>query len=794
MNSGGDTPSPGDELLQAATDNHRAGNLSEARRLYTELLTREPAHTAALFRSGLLELQERRPEAALVSISRAAAAAPDEVRYQLGMGQVLHALGRGDEAVRVYRRALQLDPESADAHFALGVTLQWQGQHESAIGAFERAIQLRGDFAEAFNNLGLSRQLTGQLAAAAAAYDGALALRPGDATCMGNMGAVLREMGDLSRAVTLLRAAAVLEPLNAAHAINLAIALSQGRDYAGAETVLRKAIASEPDNVEVAFNLGNALDGLGRSHEALEQYRHAVAVRPGYADAWNNLGNVYTRIGDFSAALTAFESALGARPSYVIALNNLGCLLRTLGRSDEAEDVLRRALESDEHHAASYDNLGSVLKDAGELDEAIDCFRKALELDPGNAATHSNLAYALNFQSADPGPVLAQCLQWNERFAERLLPTSQPHRRQFVHGRRLKIGYVSADFRDHCQSLFTLPLLANHDRSRFEIFCYSSVQRPDDLTRRISDLAEVWRDVRPLSDAQFGETLRNDRIDILVDLTMHMAGNRLLVLAGKPAPVQIAWLAYPGTTGVKAIDYRLSDPRLDPPDFDGHYSERTLRLADSFWCYDPLTDEPEVGPLPALARGYVTFGCLNNPCKLTDHTLRLWGAVMGALPGARLVLMAPMGRHRQNLLRRLAIHGIAGERVELLGFRPRPDYLRSYGSIDLGLDTFPYNGHTTSLDGLWMGVPTVTRVGATSVGRGGLSQLFHVDLLDLTAETDQAFVEKAVAWASDLPRLAGLRNVLRDRLESSALMNAKRFAQNIEAAYLDAWMGPAGEK
>ncbi|HUE10383.1 MAG TPA: tetratricopeptide repeat protein [Steroidobacteraceae bacterium] len=741
-------------MLETATEQHRAGNLAAARRLYAEVLAADPAHALALFRSGLLELQSRHPHAALELITQAAAAAPEDARFQFGLAQALQALDRWPDAAEAYRRVLRSDPDSFDAHLALGVALQ-------------RA---------------------GQLAQAAAAYRSALALRPHDAAGTANLGAVLREMGDVDQAIELLRVAVNLEPLAASHAVNLGIALCQRRDFRAAELILRETLAREPHHAEAAFNLGNALRGLGRARAALEQYRHAAALRPDYADAFNNLGNVHKELGDFSAAMAAFESALLARPDYVLALNNLGCLLRTLGRSDEAEAMLRRGLAIDPHHAALHDNLGNVLKDAGALDEAIACFRKALELDPENAATHSNLAYALNFQSLEARPILDECLRWNARFGVPVRPLDSA-RRPDVSPRRLKIGYVSPDFRDHCQSLFTVPLFAHHDHGAFEVFCYSSVERPDEYTRRIEGFADVWRDVRAHDDAALAEVIRADDIDILVDLTMHMANGRPLAFARKPAPVQIAWLAYPGTTGIGAIDYRLSDPRLDPQDFDSHYSERTLRLADSFWCYDPLTDQPDVNPLPALERGYLTFGCLNNPCKLTQDTLQLWGGVMRAVPDAKLLLMAPPGRHRRRLLQRLAAQGIAEERIRFVEFRPRAEYLRSYHDIDLGLDTFPYNGHTTSLDSLWMGVPMITRVGRTCVGRGGLSQLFHLGLTGLAADSDAGFVSTAVAWGSDIPRLAALRQQLRARLERCPLMDAARFAQSIEDAYRRAWTG-----
>ncbi len=741
-------------MLETATENHRAGNIAEARRLYGEVLAAAPEHPPALFRLGVLELQEQRLDAALEHISSAAAREPGNSRYQLGLGQVLQSLERWDEASDAYRRAAAAESGSFDAHFALGVALQ----------------------------------LAGRPAQAATAYRDALALKADDPAALGNLGAVLRECGDIDGAIEFLEAAVAIEPQAAAHTVNLAIALCQRREFAQAEPLLRALAAREPAHAEAAFNLGNALRGLGRPADALVQYRRAVELRPGYAEALNNMGNVQKELGDFAAAMAAYEAALLARPEYVAAINNAGCLFRTLGRSDEAEDMLRRGLEVDPRHAALYDNLGNVLKDAGALDEAIACYRRSLEIDPNNPATHGNLAYSLSFGSTEARPIREECARWNARFAAPLVRCEAGPARDLSPDRRLKVGYVSPDFREHCQALFTVPLLSHHDRAALEVYCYSSAERPDSLTRRIAQYADGWRDVRPLDDAQLCRAIRDDGIDILVDLTMHMAGGRPLVFARKPAPVQIAWLAYPGTTGMDAIDYRLSDPRLDPDGYEQHYTERTLRLADSFWCYDPLTEVPEVNTLPAAARGYLTLGCLNNPCKLTEHTLRLWGRVMQALPDARLKLMAPPGRHRARLLARLGTHGVTAGRVSFVEFRPRGEYLRTYHEIDFGLDTFPYNGHTTSLDALWMGVPTVTRVGATSVGRAGLSQLYHLDLLDLAAESDDAFAAAAAALAHDIPRLTALRAALRERMTRSPLMDAARFARNIETAYRRAWI------
>jgi len=776
-----------DQLLELATERHRAGDLSEARRLYEQVLAEAPAGTVALFRLGLLELQDGRPREALTLIEQAIAGAPGEPRYQFGLGEVLAALRRWEEAAAAYRRVLDADPRSAAAHFSLGNALQSLGDYGRAIGAYEAAVQFKPDFADAFNNLGNCYQLSGNLLQAETAYRRALALRPNYAGAMSNLGTVLQEMGHIDEALQLLRAGADLQPEVPVYGVNLGSALCRQRKFSEAATVLERTIERGGNNSEAAYNLGIALQGLGRLSEAAEQYRNAAELRPDYADALNNLGIVYKELGEFKLAGAAYEAAIRAQPEAVVALNNFSCLLRTVGRIAEAEAVLRRGLALSARHPALYNNLGNVLKDAGELDEAIDCFRKALALDPTDADTHSNLAYALSFQALDGQTILQECLRWNERHAAPLLSAIRGHSNDPSPHRRLRVGYVSPDFRDHCQALFTIPLLSHHEHAAFEIFCYSSVERPDDCTRRIAGYADVWREVRPLDDAALCDLIRDDGIDILVDLTMHMANGRPLVFARKPAPVQIAWLAYPGTTGILAMDYRLTDPRLDPPGFESHYSERTIRLPDSFWCYDPLADQPDVNALPALQRGYLTLGCLNNPCKLTGHTLRLWDGVMRALPDARLLLMAPPGPHRQRLLERLAAQDIAPERVTFVPVRPRAEYLHSYHDIDLGLDTFPYNGHTTSLDSFWMGVPVITRVGQTCVGRAGLSQLFHLNLLELAAETDEGFISAAVALANDLPRLAALRQQLRARLVHSPLMDGKRFAQNIEAAYRQTW-------
>jgi predicted O-linked N-acetylglucosamine transferase (SPINDLY family) len=311
---------------------------------------------------------------------------------------------------------------------------------------------------------------------------------------------------------------------------------------------------------------------------------------------------------------------------------------------------------------------------------------------------------------------------------------------------------------------------------------------PDGVTDRLRLCADAWRNIAGLSSEQIAQQVRQDGIDILVDLTMHMQGGHVLVFARKPAPVQICWLAYPGTTGLTAIDYRLTDLHLDPPGLhDAFYSEQSIRLPDAFWCYDPPAEGPAVNALPAVGNGYVTFGSLNSFSKTHAAVLKLWARVLNAVEGSRLLLLAPEGSARQSVLELLTPEGISAERIRFVARQPRHKYLEAYNQIDIGLDTFPANGHTTSLDSFWMGVPVVTLVGKTALGRGGLCQLQNLGLPELIAHTPEQFVEISARLASDFPRLSELRATMRQRIEKSPLMDAPRFARNVEAAYRGAW-------
>ncbi len=380
----------------------------------------------------------------------------------------------------------------------------------------------------------------------------------------------------------------------------------------------------------------------------------------------------------------------------------------------------RQAIALTPNFASAHNNLANALKARGQIDAAVEEYWHAVEFRPDLPQFGDNLLYAMHFQPGiDAAALLDAHLGWDEQYAQRLKLEIKPHDNDRKVDRRLRIGYVSPNFYEHVVGRNLFPLLREHDRERFEVFCYANSRDEDALTARFQSFADGWRNITGLEDDAAADQIRADRIDILLDLSLHMEGNRLLVFARKPAPVQVTFAGYPSGTGLQTMDYRLTDPYLDPPgQTDGHYRERSIRLPRSFWCFDPIDDQADVGPPPFRSRGgQITFGCLSNFCKVNDHVLDLWSQVLTRVKNSRLLLQAPQGSHRQETLDRLAQAGIDPERVEFEAYRPRREYLELYRRIDIGLDTFPYNGHSTSLDSFWMGVPVITLVGETAVAR-----------------------------------------------------------------------------
>ncbi|HEV3302441.1 MAG TPA: tetratricopeptide repeat protein [Planctomycetaceae bacterium] len=768
---------------------HRAGRAGDAARLYRQILADQADHAGALHLLGVAALECGQPQEALDWLQCAIVVVPRNAVYHLSLGQALTTVGRLEDAIDAFRQATEFSPDMVEAWFALGLTLQSGGRRLDAVRAYERVLELRPDHADACNNLGSTFDQLGELEKAIAIYRRSLELEPDRAMTLNNLGSALSRSGRLEEAIAVGRRVVARQPNFAAAFNNLGLALTSSRRLNEAVDALRRAVTLNPDFAEAWYNLANAFQKQAEFTEAAASYRRALELRSDWPEAYINLGNALLALREFGEAAISYTKALAVRPDDVDALNNLGSAQRDLGRVDEAIDSFQRCLSLRPDFHVAHCNLGNALRDSGQIEAAVASYKRAIESCPTDTISHSNLGYAVHFHPGyDGAAILQENLRWNAIHAARLWDRSGSHLNGRDPERRLRIGYIGADFRDHCQSLFTIPLFSRHDRERFEITCYANVPRPDSVTRQIMQCADRWRVIAGHSDHAVADEIRADRIDVLVDLTMHMSNGRPLVLARKPAPVQVAYLAYPGTTGLAAVDYRLTDPHLDPPgESDADYAEKSLRLPETFWCYDPLTDRPSPGPLPAIAAGGITFGCLNNFSKVNPTAVALWARVLNAVADSRLLLLSPRGKHREQVLDQLDHAKLEPSRIEFVEYRPRPRYLDLYRQIDVGLDTIPYNGHTTSLDSLWMGVPVVTRVGRTAVGRAGWSQLSNLGLSALAGWSDDEFVAIATGLARDLPRLGELRARLRTRMQQSPLMDAPRFARHVESAYRQMW-------
>ncbi len=694
-----------------------------------------------------------------------------------------------DEALKLLRGAIAFSPQFAEEHGNLGLALQRAGRSDEAIASYRTAIGIKPELSDVHNNLGLALAGSGQLDEAIACFQRALALDPNFADAHNNLGDALQKLERFDEAIVCFRRAITLrlDFVDAHNNFGNALQLS-GQLDAAIES-FQHALSLRPDFVAARNNLGNALHAQGRSDEAIACFEQVLAQQPNFVEAHNNLGNVLKEQGKNNDAIICYQRALKLDPAYADARNNLGSVLHAVGRLDEAIESFERAIALRPNYAYTHTNLGNALKDAGRLDDAIASYRRALTLRPSHVVAHSNLVYILHFHNGyDVRDLLKEHLAWNQRHASHLRANNSFSDIDRSPDRRLRIGYVSPDFREHVVGWNVLPLLSEHDHQNFQVFCYADVLQPDAMTDRIRATADIWRNIRGISDEQFAEMVRKDRIDVLIDLTSHLKRNRLLAFARKPAPVQVTYLAYCSTTGMDAMDYRLSDPYLDPPDSDlSYYTEQTVRLSQTYWCYQPGGPTPDVSSLPALANGFITFGCLNNFAKVSVDALDLWANLLNAVPKSRLLLYAAAGLHRTTIIERFTRHGISADRLELVPWQPWEEYLRHFSRIDIALDPFPYNGGITTCDGLWMGVPIITLSGRTAVGRAGRSILSNIGLSKLIANSPQEYKRIAVELANDLPRLRELRSSLRRRMQRSPLMDAPRFARDVESAYRQMW-------
>jgi predicted O-linked N-acetylglucosamine transferase (SPINDLY family) len=596
----------------------------------------------------------------------------------------------------------------------------------------------------------------------------------------------LVRFGKAAEARDLCRRIVNLEPGNGAAWHFLGVLAFQDCRLKESAELLARAIGLEPNVADYHNSMGILLIEVKDYPRAIRSFRTALVLDPRLAVAHYNLGRALEQDGRLQQAADSVGNALAEKPDYAEAHNQLGNILRKLGRIKEAAEAHRQAISLRPDFAPAYNNLAAALAQCGNLKEALAAYRKAMELQPGLASAHSDYLFMLYH---DYGATRVALFEESKRFGQR-----HGRHRIFVHendrdpDRPLRVGYVSPDYRQHTIPHIIEPILAHHDRSQVKVVCYSAVHHRDHVTTRLQSLADEWRDIELLSFAAAADLVRRDRVDILVDLTGHMAGNRLPLFALKLAPIQ-AQLGFPGTTGVAAMDYRFTDAHSDPPgQADPPYTETPIWMPDCAWLYQPDADAPAVGPLPALTNEHITFGCLNRPTKLSDGTIDLWCQILRQIPSAKMVLLAGYnGAAANNLGDRFARHGVGAGQLRYMPQVSPANYLKALNQLDIALDPFPYNGETTTCDGLWMGVPAVTLAGDSFHSRRGVSHLTNVGLTQMIARTPGEYVQTAVALAKDLPRLAEVRRTLREKMSKSPLTDGATYTRHLEAVYRKVW-------
>ena len=648
------------------------------------------------------------------------------------------------------------EPENADAWHLAGLVSAHLKKFEEAVQRIRRAIELNPNFATFHGNLGNVYFERQSFTEAIACYEKALQFNPQDVEILRNLGICFKQQGEFDRALNCYDRAIAINPQNAAIHICVGNVLRAKEDPSAAIESYQRALAIDAKSVAAYINMGSGLADLGRRQEALECFQHAVQLDPRSEEAWLGMGGLLKKSAQFGQAINCFERLLAINPQ-----------------------------NSDAHF-----RLGNTLKDQGRVAEAIEAYQKALAADPNSIEAHSRMLLLLNCISEDPQDTLEQHRNWAQCHAASIVPVEHARPSDQEQQRRLKIGYVSGDFQTHSVAYFLLPILSGHDRESFEVFAYVNNRQQDETTQQLREVIDQWREVHDCEDNEFADMIRRDQIDILIDLSGHTDGGRPLVFARKPAPVQVTYLGYANTTGLDAIDYRITDSLADPEGVaDPYHTERLIRLPQSFLCYQPPRDCPDIN-LSQRAEG-ITFGSFNHSCKIGQNLIRCWAEILSKVPNSRLLLKSQAlleSSGTRSVWDAFSEFEIAKDRIELLGWvSDKSEHLSTYDRVDISLDTYPYNGTTTTCESMWMGVPLITWSGPTHASRVGASLLTSVGLSDLITDSAQHYVRRAIDLAGDQKRLHELRSTLRDRMLASPLTNAGQLTLSLENAYRQMW-------
>ncbi|OSM06933.1 tetratricopeptide repeat protein [Magnetofaba australis] len=668
-----------------------------------------------------------------------------------------HEQGERDRAEALYRQILAVAPNHPQTLHNLAILLQGAKRIEEASGLLMQAIEAHPNYAEAYMVLGN----------------------------------ILTDLERYAEAETLYRHALSLNPRLTSATVNLSAALRRAGRGKEAELAVNEALEHDPNNPLLHAQLGMALRVQGRVQEAESALRGALAMNPEDDEARHTLGMLLQARGAYEEAERCYRQVIAARPAMAESYNALGCLLRETGRQEAAVEALREALRINPELVAGYNNLANAYTDQGRVTEALATYREGLARKPDQAELHANLAFSMHYApELGPKALFAELRDWCARFADPLTPAQNPCHNDPDPERILNVGYVSADLKQHPLGFFTLPILQNHDGNAVRVTVYSNLTQPDWLTERARAAVDAWVDCAAWSDNQLLERIRDDRIDVLVDLSGHTRGNRLRVFAQRAAPVQILGGGCFSSTGLQAMDAVVGDPHQFPAGCEDQFSERILRMPMDNVIYAPPDYMPAVAPPPCLQNGHIIFGCFNNPAKINERVFDLWARILQRLPGARLLLKAkPLGDapNRARFVEAFAKRGVEPERLLLEGGAPHADFLASYNRMDIALDPFPYSGGLTTIEALWMGVPVVALDAGRLAGRHSVAHLHAAGLPELVAAGPEAYVETALALAAEPDELKRMREQMRPALLHGPLSDHAGYTVILEQMMRRLW-------
>lgn len=715
----------------------------------------------------------------------------------------LHQAGDLAKAQPMYESLLALNPDHHVVMHLLGVLMHQQGKSREAIALLTRSADLQPT-AAAFGHLALALKATAAFDEAEVAFGQALLLAPDDAALWANLGSFYRERGQTQLAIEALQKATAKNPRLPEVWANLALAQQSLDQTASAHHSWANALALRPEwplaqdqltaLKDTRYGQALELQQQGKRTLAIAAYREVLAIDPAHHNSLNNLGNLLTQAGEFTAAVQCFHTLIGLVPNDPYAYGNLGVALKAQRRYQEAIHVYRKALQIKPDYTHALNNLATILKDVGQYREALDCLDRALKIDPNYLDAHSNRLFTLSqLPDQDPALYLLRAREYGD-VLKRGLAAGYPLAHQSIknESRPLRVGFVSGDLKSHPVGYFMEGLLTHLDRNRVTPVAFATNDYEDGLSLRLKKKFEQWHTLVGLSDDQAAALVREQAIDILVDLAGHTAHHRLPVFARKPAPVQVSWLGYFASTGVVGMDYLLADNYSINVEHEDHFTEAIWRLPDTRLCFTPPPDDGNLAVTepPALRNGFVTFASYQNLAKMNAPTVAMWSRVLQQLPGSRLYLQSTQLSDPSIALafgQYMGQQGISPDRITMAGAVRREAYLRSYAEVDIVLDTFPFPGGTTTCEALWMGVPTVTLVGSTLLSRQGGSVLTAAGYQDWIAISKAQYIDKAIRLATDVKHLVLLRKRMRERVLASSLCDAPRFAQEFQRAMEAMW-------